>query len=123
RSAHFGSPEPLTPGCCLLGALPPLSLRQQGRGGHPLDWMKWLATSLTRSRYHGASIKRGQSRRKRRKPAMEHIAIDLGAKESQMCVRSGEGEIVDERRMATRPGKLRRYLAGRPKSRVILETG
>src|SRR5262249_15844468 len=54
------------------------------RGGHaPLDWMKWLATSLTRSRYHGASIKRGQSRRKRRKPAMEHIAIDLGAKESQ----------------------------------------
>jgi transposase len=54
---------------------------------------------------------------------MEHIAIDLGAKESQMCVRSGEGKIVDERRMATRPDKLRRYLGGRPKSRVILETG
>jgi hypothetical protein len=28
RSAHFGSPEPITSGCCLLGALPPLSLRQ-----------------------------------------------------------------------------------------------
>src|SRR6266536_1009539 len=54
---------------------------------------------------------------------MEHIAIDLGAKESQICVRSADGEILEERRIATRPEKLRRYLVGRPKSRVILETG
>jgi len=54
---------------------------------------------------------------------MEHIAIDLGARESQVCVRSAGGEILEERRIATRPEKLRCYLAQRPKSRVIVETG
>ena len=54
---------------------------------------------------------------------MEHIAIDLGARESQVCVRRADGEIVEERRIATRPSVVRRYLAGRPKSRVIVETG
>lgn len=54
---------------------------------------------------------------------MEHIAIDVGAMESQMCIRSADGQILEEERIATRPDKLRRHLAGRPKSRVILETG
>jgi transposase len=54
---------------------------------------------------------------------MEHIAIDLGTRESQVCVRSEGGEILLERRIATRPEKLRGYLEGRPKSRVIVETG
>lgn len=54
---------------------------------------------------------------------MEHLAIDLGAKESQICVRSADGEIVEERRISTRPLQLSRYLRGRPKSRVIIETG
>ena len=30
---------------------------------------------------------------------MEHIAIDLGARESQVCVRRADGEIVEERRI------------------------
>lgn len=51
---------------------------------------------------------------------MEHVAIDLGAKKSQICVRSGDGQIVDERRWET--WDLRRYLAERPSSRVVLET-
>jgi transposase len=54
---------------------------------------------------------------------MEHIAIDLGGTESQVCVRGPEGKIVEERRIATRPHTVRRYLEGRPKSRVIVETG
>jgi transposase len=54
---------------------------------------------------------------------MEHIAIDLGTRESQVCVRSEGGEILEERRIATRPEKLRGYLKQRPKSRVIVETG
>ena len=54
---------------------------------------------------------------------MEHIAIDLGAMESQVCVRSADGQILEEQRIATRQEKLRRCLASRPKSRVILETG
>ncbi len=28
---------------------------------------------------------------------MQHIAIDLGGKESQICVRDGTGAIVEER--------------------------
>lgn len=50
---------------------------------------------------------------------MDHIAIDLGSRESQVCVRSSDGGIVEERRVGTR--SLGRYLAGRPKSRVVVE--
>jgi len=51
---------------------------------------------------------------------MDHVAIDLGARKSQICVRGGDGEIVEERRWET--WDLKRYLASRPKSRVIVET-
>jgi transposase len=51
---------------------------------------------------------------------MEHIAIDLGSRESQICVRSADGKILEEKRWAT--SKLRSYLEKRPPSRVILET-
>ena len=50
---------------------------------------------------------------------MEHIAIDLGSRESQVCVRAGDGEILEERRVGTR--SLGKYLAKRPKSRVVVE--
>lgn len=50
---------------------------------------------------------------------MEHIAIDLGSRESQVCVRAAGGEIVEERRVGTR--SLGKYLARRPKSRVVVE--
>jgi transposase len=51
---------------------------------------------------------------------MEHLAIDLGGRESQICVRQADGTIVEERRhrTAARPA----YLAERPRSRVVLET-
>ena len=51
---------------------------------------------------------------------MEHIAIDLGGRESQVCVRAPDGSILEERRVATTA--LPAYLATRPPSRVILET-
>jgi len=51
---------------------------------------------------------------------MEHVAIDLGGRESQVCVRTAGGEIVDERRWLT--ASLEKYLQGRPPSRVIVET-
>jgi transposase len=50
---------------------------------------------------------------------MDHIAIDLGSRESQVCVRRADGEILEERRVGT--GSLGKYLQGRPKSRVVLE--
>lgn len=51
---------------------------------------------------------------------MEHIAIDLGGKESQVCIRSSEGKILEQKRVRT--AKLEAYLKDRPKSRVIVET-
>lgn len=51
---------------------------------------------------------------------MEHLAIDLGGRESQICVRSSDGRIVDERRCRT--AALPAFLAARPRSRVVVET-
>ncbi|MGH3578776.1 MAG: IS110 family transposase, partial [Mycobacterium sp.] len=59
--------------------------------------------------------------RKRKEPGtMEHIAIDVGGRESQICVRHGDGTIVEERRCPT--DALKANLARRAKGRVILET-
>jgi transposase len=51
---------------------------------------------------------------------MEHLAIDLGGRESQVCVRTETGEIVVEKRVLTRA--LPKLFSERPKSRVIVET-
>lgn len=51
---------------------------------------------------------------------MQHIAIDLGKKESQICVRSLNGEILHESKVAT--SSLARFFKKQPHSRVILET-
>ena len=51
---------------------------------------------------------------------MDHVAIDLGAGQSQICVRAADGTVLEERRCAT--AKIAEYLANRPPSRVILET-
>ena len=34
---------------------------------------------------------------------MQHVAIDLGSRESQICVRNDKGEIVEERRFSAKP--------------------
>jgi transposase len=52
---------------------------------------------------------------------VEHIAIDLGGRESQICVRNDAGEILEERRHPTT--RLGLFLAKRePGGRVLLET-
>jgi transposase len=51
---------------------------------------------------------------------VEHVAIDLGGRESQVCVRREDGTILEEKRWPTRD--LGTYLAGRPPSRVVVET-
>jgi hypothetical protein len=51
---------------------------------------------------------------------MEHVAIDLGGRESQVCIRSGDGTIVSEKRMLT--AQLAEYLATLTAGRVIVET-
>jgi hypothetical protein len=51
---------------------------------------------------------------------MQHLAIDLGSRESQICIRSSDGDIESERKLPT--AKLPGFLARQPHSRVILET-
>lgn len=51
---------------------------------------------------------------------MNHVAIDLGSRESQVCVRSPDGAIVWERKHPTR--KLEELMRSWPQSRVIVET-
>jgi transposase len=51
---------------------------------------------------------------------MHHAAIDLGGKESQLCVRGPDGIVILEKRCPT--GKLRAILQSLPPSRVVLET-
>lgn len=51
---------------------------------------------------------------------MNHVAIDLGSRESQICVRSADGTVLTEDRWPTR--SLGKYLAKLPASRVVMET-
>jgi transposase len=51
---------------------------------------------------------------------MNHVAIDLGGRKSQVCIRDEKGEIQSERMQETL--RLRTAVATWPKSRVILET-
>lgn len=50
---------------------------------------------------------------------MQHVAIDLGSKESQICIRQPDGTIVEERKHPTR--KLPEIFQTWPTSRVVME--
>lgn len=52
---------------------------------------------------------------------MNHIAIDLGSTESQICVREPDGTVLEQARVRT--NRLRKFLSSAPPSRVIVETG
>jgi transposase len=50
---------------------------------------------------------------------MQHAAIDLGSRESQICIRRPDGAIVEERKFPTR--KLTELVKTWPTSRVVME--
>ncbi len=51
---------------------------------------------------------------------MDHVAIDLGGRESQICIRQDNNEVRLEKRLATI--KLKGFFKTLPPSRVIVET-
>ena len=55
-----------------------------------------------------------------RRSAMNHIAVDLGGRQSQICVRGALGEVLEEKRIDT--DGLAGYLKKTSGARVILET-
>src|SRR5439155_14131375 len=53
------------------------------------------------------------------RPAVEHIGIDVHKRESQLCIITDAGEIV-EQRIRTERGRFKEVLGGR-KAKVLLE--
>jgi transposase len=51
---------------------------------------------------------------------MEHLAIDLGGRRSQVCRRSSDATVLEERKVET--DALDGYLKRCPQSRVVIET-
>jgi transposase len=51
---------------------------------------------------------------------MNHVAVDLGLRKSQYCVRSPNGQILQEAKVETKA--LRAFFKGLEKSRVVVET-
>lgn len=51
---------------------------------------------------------------------MNHLAVDLGSRQSQVCLRSVEGTVLREERVPNRG--LQNFFKEIPKSRVVLET-
>src|SRR5260370_39370339 len=80
--------------------------------------MKWLVSSREGGRVTVPTEFPGSSRKK--EPAMDHCAIDLGGRKSQICVRDSQGQVLHEDRWDT--ASLPEYLRQLPRCRVILET-
>jgi transposase len=64
-------------------------------------------------------IERGQCRTPWR-PARENIGLDLPQRESQLCILTDDGEVI-ERRIRTTPERLTAVLGPRAPARILLE--
>ncbi len=51
---------------------------------------------------------------------MQHVAIDLGGRQSQVCARAADGQILLEQKLAT--SSLERFFRHQEPSRIVLET-
>ncbi len=51
---------------------------------------------------------------------MDHIGMDVHKKESQICILTEEGELI-ERRMHTEPQRFAAVLGDRPRARILIE--
>ncbi len=52
---------------------------------------------------------------------MENIGIDVHKRESQICIITETGEVL-ERRIATRRDRFAELLAGRPPAQILIES-
>ena len=51
---------------------------------------------------------------------MDYVGIDLHKKESQICLLTEAGEVI-ERRIRTEPQRFAEVLGGRPRARILVE--
>jgi transposase len=59
-------------------------------------------------------------RNRRRRPAMDHIGIDLHKNQSQLCILTEDGELIEKRIGTTRP-RFAAELGNRAKARIFVE--
>lgn len=52
---------------------------------------------------------------------MDHIGMDVHQKDSQLCVLSEDGELL-EQRIRTEAGRFREVLGSRPPARILIES-
>ena len=52
---------------------------------------------------------------------MDHIGIDVHKKDSQICILTEQGELL-ERRVRTEPGRFAEVLGPRPRARILIES-
>lgn len=52
---------------------------------------------------------------------MNHVAVDLGSRKSQFCVRTPAGQVVQEAKIATKELITSPFFSSLPKSRVVVE--
>src|SRR5215831_8199535 len=81
--------------------------------------MKRLASRLTW--WHKAPQKHlAVQRRRRERPTMDHIGIDVHKRESQIYILVEDGEII-ERRIRTEAERFAAVLGDRPRARILIE--
>jgi hypothetical protein len=82
--------------------------------------MKRLATTSTvvaREPHNSNAVKAAGEWR----PAMDHVGIDVHKRESQVCILTPTGEVM-EVRIATTRERLRAVLGERPRAKVLIES-
>ena len=55
-----------------------------------------------------------------RRPAVEHIGIDVYKNQSQICIITSDGEMI-EKRVSTERERFKALLASHPETRILIE--
>src|SRR5262249_25512040 len=84
------------------------------------DKMKRLATHVcsvvaSRAPHTETAVETAEGR-----PAVEHIGMDLGRRETQIAILTADGELI-ERRIRTERHRLTEVFAQRPRARILME--
>jgi hypothetical protein len=95
-------------------------LLEAARDRRALDEMKRLTSAGRGARCRVHRLFNAVRAARAGRPAVEYIGIDVHKNESQVCLLTEDGEIL-ERRIATRRDRFADLLGSRPRARVVLE--
>src|SRR5216684_5713560 len=117
-SIELGAP-PVAPLLCCALRWPHLCLGTSViLVGMAKDGMKRLAATARGGR--SPTVVHAVVCRKRWRPAMEHLGIDVHKVESQICILTESGKVV-ERRIRTQRERFAAVLGERPRARILIE--